>query len=631
MADVIQLLPDAIANQIAAGEVVQRPASVAKELLENAIDAGSTKVQLIIKDAGSTLIQVIDNGCGMSETDARMSFERHATSKLRSADDLFKLNTMGFRGEALASIASIAQVEMRTRKKTEELGTRLIVEGSELKVQEPCQFTHHGTSISVKNIFFNTPARRSFLKSPSVETKHIIDEFQRIAIAHPDVHMILVNSGIEVHNLPPNRLRQRIADILGRGTNKKLIKVKEDTDVVKIEGYVGIPKFARKTKADQYFFVNRRFIKSTYLNHAITSAYGKVLPEDTHPIYVIFLELNPREIDVNVHPTKQEVKFEDAKLVYNYLKVAVKYALGLSIPNTLDFEQENTFPLTNPSSFNIPDESPKIKNYQSYSGYGEERKGTSTEAFSSPSEKNNLQHWQEIYSIMANGGEEETVAPMEGMDGTLTLESKFNDIPEGRESNENRVESLSKKEPYQIHGTYIVSQIKSGFILIDQQAAHERILFESFLELLSQQKSISQKSLFPQTFELSPTDALLFDELLPEIEKLGFDIQPLSSGTYAINGVPAEMITENQDEVYVIESLLEQYKQNLKLNLELQENIACSLAKSAGIKKGKLLSHTEMQGLIDQLFACKEPFKSPSGKNCFITYELEELAKRFKQ
>lgn len=630
MADVIQLLPDAIANQIAAGEVVQRPASVAKELLENAIDAGSTKVQLIIKDAGSTLIQVIDNGCGMSETDARLSFERHATSKLRSSEDLYKLSTMGFRGEALASIASIAQVEMRTRRKTDELGTRLIVEGSDLKLQEPCQYTHNGTSIAVKNIFFNTPARRSFLKSASVETKHIIDEFQRIAIAHPDVHMILANNGVEVYNLAANRLRQRIADILGRGTNKKLIKVKEETDVVKIEGYVGMPQFAKKSKADQYFFVNKRFIKSSYLNHAVASAYGKVLPDDMHPVYVIFLELDPSEIDVNVHPTKQEVKFEDAKLVYNYLKVAVKYALGLSIPNTLDFEQENSFPIRSVPELDRPASRPTIRDFSNASKGG---RSDSSPSFSSPNEKSNLKHWQEIYSIIdgVSADTEEEEPPMEGEPTTLTLESGMNRGTTDTTEASSRPDTFDPKEPYQIHGTYIVSQIKSGFILIDQQAAHERILFEQFYDMLYEQKAASQHSLFPQAFELSPSDAILFDELLPEIQQLGFDIQPLSSGTFAINGVPAEMQARQQDERQVLYSLIEQYKQNLSLDLDVKENIATSLAKSASIKRGKILSQQEMQELIDQLFACREPFKSPSGKNCFITYDLEELAKRFKQ
>ncbi|MFT6320836.1 MAG: DNA mismatch repair protein MutL, partial [Granulosicoccus sp.] len=352
MADVIQLLPDSIANQIAAGEVIQRPASVVKELMENSIDAGSTQIKLIIKDAGKTLIQVIDNGCGMSETDARMSFERHATSKIREAKDLFAIKTMGFRGEAMASIAAIAQVEMKTRKHNEDVGVRLMMEGSEIKSQEPCQ-CNAGTSISIKNLFYNVPARRNFLKTTTVEMRHIIDEFQRVALANPDIFFSLHHNGTEVFHLPESNLRQRIVNIFGQHSNKKLVPVLEETEALSLEGFVGKPEFAKKTRGEQFFFVNRRFIKSGYLNHALMGAYEDVLAKDTYPLYVIFIEIDPARIDINVHPTKQEIKFDDERLVYNYLKVSVRHALGqYSITPTLDFDQEqilNNHPLPNMS------------------------------------------------------------------------------------------------------------------------------------------------------------------------------------------------------------------------------------------------------------------------------------------
>lgn len=629
MADIIQQLPDAIANQIAAGEVVQRPASVVKELMENSIDAGSTKIHLVIKDAGSTLIQVIDNGCGMSETDARMSFERHATSKLRKSEDLFTLRTMGFRGEAMASIAAIAQVELRTRRNIDELGVKIVVEGSEVKTQEACQLTSSGTNIAVKNIFFNTPARRGFLKSNAVETKHIIDEFQRIAIANPDVYFTLVSNNVELFHLPPGNQRQRVAAVLGSSSNKKLIEVEEKTDVLEISGYVGMPEYARKTKADQYFFVNKRFIKSPYLNHAVTAAYENIIASDTHPIYVIFIEVDPRHLDVNVHPTKQEIKFEDSKLVYNYLKVAVKHAIGLAKP-TLDFDQELSFNIR-PT---IPDYSGKSNDRSrsdfnagpsgAFRGDGDYSEGLGASA----TQKNNLKHWEQLYEVL---GQKDLIPeePGDSESKTVTLESSVN-----RSSTEGDlpgvgIEASAKSTPYQIHGQYIVSQIKSGFMLIDQQEAHERILYEYFRDILQQQKVPSQKQLFPQTMELSAADALLFEEIKEEVEALGFDISSLGNCTYAINGIPSETVGHQKNDVQVVEQLIGQYRSNLKLNLDTKDNIARAMAKSTRLKKGKQLSPEEMQVLIDQLFACNEPFRSPSGRHCFITIELEELDKRF--
>lgn len=626
MADIIQLLPDAIANQIAAGEVIQRPASVVKELMENAIDAGSTRIQLIVKDSGSTLIQVIDNGCGMSETDARMSFERHATSKIRKTDDLYAIRTMGFRGEAMASIAAIAQVELRTRRKMDELGIRLLVEGSEVKTQEPCQFTQSGTSIAVKNIFFNTPARRSFLKSPSVEMKHIIDEFQRIAIANPDVFFSLHHNNTEIYHLQPGNLRQRITSMLGNNSNKKLIPVHEDTDILKISGFVGKPEYAKKTRGDQYFFINKRFIKSPYLNHAILGAYENLLQPETYPLYLIFIEVDPKMIDINVHPTKQEIKFDDERLVYNYLKVAVRHALGQATP-TLDFDQEVSFTQRPIRTEDRQENTDRPLRF--YSESQSNKKDTGAPRIPKD-EKQQLGSWEELYAIMQAETDEKTVEDQsEG--ATLTLESSWSNDPKEKTEEGGKAEEKSLKAPYQIHQSYIVSQIKSGFLLIDQEAAHERILYEQYLAILEQQKTTTQHQLFPQTFDLSPSDALLFKELLPQLFKLGFDIQDLSNASFAINGVPSEMIHHKTDSGRVIENLVEKYKNNLQLDLGLNENIARSLARSAAIKKGESLSQAAMQELIDKLFACQAPFKSPSGKNCFLTFELEELAKRFEQ
>ncbi len=625
MADVIQLLPDSIANQIAAGEVIQRPASVVKELMENAIDAGSTSVKLMIKDAGKTLIQVVDNGCGMSVTDARLSFERHATSKIRSAKDLFSIRTMGFRGEALASIASVAQVELKTKRQIDELGTRIMIAGSEIKSQEPCEGTS-GTSISVKNLFFNIPARRNFLKSDNVEVKHITDEFQRVAMAHPDVFFSFHHNDNELFHLPPGNFRQRVAAVLGTNSNKKLVPVQEDTDVVKLKGFVGKPEFAKKTRGDQWFFVNNRFIKSSFLHQAVTSAFENLLPKDTHPLYVIFIEIDPSRIDINVHPTKQEIKFEDDKLVHNYLRVAIRHALGQhSITPSLDFDQETSFTAGSPRQY--PGNIDRSTNFTSSTLADK----ISLESKSDRSRHDsNLANWEKLYEGLKQVDEEETATtslfPSESIDlPAITIESEWTSPRTNEEkSNVHYVQSA----PFQIHSTYIVSQIKSGFILIDQQNAHERILYEQFLKILNQQEPSTQQQLFPKTIILSVGDFELLKSILPEINLLGFDLQEFGKNTFVVNGLPS-ILVDKVDETQLIEALLEQYKQNLELRLDAKENISTAMAKSAAIKRGQTLTIEEMKSLIDQLFACELPFKSPSGKNCFITYGLDELAKRF--
>jgi DNA mismatch repair protein MutL len=608
MADLIQLLPDAIANQIAAGEVVQRPASAVKELMENAVDAGATEIRLIVKDAGKTLVQVTDNGCGMSETDARMCFERHATSKIRQSSDLFAIRTMGFRGEALASIAAVAQVEMRSRRPEDELGTRILIEGSELKAQEPCQ-TAPGTSISMRNLFYNVPARRNFLKSNVVEMRHIIDEFQRVAIANPEVFFSLHHNNEELFHLPASNLRQRLVGIFGIAYNKRLVPVKEDTDILNIDGFVGKPEFARKTRGEQMFFINGRFIKSGYLHHAVMTAYEDILPAESFPFYVLCLEIDPARIDVNVHPTKQEIKFDDERLVYNYLRVAVRHALGShSITPSLDFDQDITL-----------QQAPTAPRQESYTIK------TIPSSFSPPSTahrtppNDNLRHWEKLYEGL------DELAPAQPE--ALIIESGWNaDAPMDDAAG---TFSKKQKDPYQIHGTYIVSHIKSGFLLIDQQAAHERILYEQYLRVLGEQAASVQHQLFPRTVALPPADAVLLREIRPQVNLLGFDIQEFGQNTFVINGLPAEMAGK-KDELAILETLLEQFRQNNELQLDVRDNLARSMARSAAIRRGAPLTVPEMQSLIDRLFACEMPYKSPAGRQCFVTFELEDLARRFE-
>lgn len=630
MADIIQLLPESIANQIAAGEVVQRPASVVKELMENAIDAGATSIKLIVKEAGKTLIQVIDNGCGMSGTDARMCFERHATSKIREAKDLFSIRTMGFRGEAMASIAAVAQVEMRTRPHNEELGTRIVIEASKLSAHEPCQCTA-GTNISVKNLFYNVPARRNFLKANPVEMRHILDEFQRIALANTDVFFSLHNNGEEVFHLPPANLRQRIVGIFGNAFNPKLVPVSEETDVMKISGFIGKPEFARKTRGEQLFFVNHRFIKSGYLHHAVMSAYEELLPKDTYPFYVLFVEMAPDRIDINVHPTKQEIKFDDEKLVYNYLKVVVRHALGRhNITPSLDFEQESSF--SKSQNFGLPFNVAPQEDFEKEMAQPQRDStgGNTVSGFNrvTPArELSNLKNWQKLFEDTPETEDEDLMTGEAKSEAPITIESEWSSSGEMDDSGSSF--SRQQKEPYQVHASYIVSQIKSGFILIDQQAAHERILYERYLETLETKQSWTQQELFPKTLNLPPTDAAVLREILSDINLLGFDIQEFGKDTFIIHGVPAGL-SGGQNEVKIIESLIDQFTSNLDLNIGLRENLARSMARSAAIKRNQTLTVHEMQELIDKLFACSMPFKSPSGRNCFLTFELEELEERFK-
>ena len=621
MSDIIQLLPDSIANQIAAGEVIQRPASAVKELLENAIDAGATEIKLVLKEAGKLLIQVVDNGKGMSETDARMSFERHATSKIRNANDLFALTTMGFRGEALASIAAIAQVELKTRQEGQELGTKIIIEGSKVLSQEPCQ-CQVGTSISIKNLFFNVPARRNFLKSNSVENRHIIDEFSRVALANSNVFFSLHHNQNELYHLPIGNLRQRIVGVLGNNGNKKLVPMSEETDVVTFSGFVSKPEYAKKTRGEQFFFVNNRFIKSGYLHHAIMNAYEDLLPENSYPLYVIFMELDPKIIDVNVHPTKQEIKFEDEKIIYNYLRVATRHALGqYSITPTLDFDQDPHISQAYSQGPSMQRSQPTEMNWNPSSNISSAPQSNTKPASTNSVESSNLQNWEKLYKGLTDLPM--TIPEDEFVEEVTTIASQWGQdelIPEDKQA---------PTRSFQLHNSYIVSPIKSGYLLIDQQSAHERILYEKYIRVVGEQQQHTQALLFPINIPLNNQDSEVLKEILPEINQMGFDVQEFGANTFVLQGLPAEC-SENINVEELIQILVEQQRENKTLNSDIKTTVAGSLARSTAIKRGTSLGEKEVQMLIDQLFACEMPYANPWGKKCFITYDLDDLRKQFE-
>jgi DNA mismatch repair protein MutL len=615
MPDLIQLLPDSIANQIAAGEVVQRPASVVKELLENSIDAGATEIKLIVKDAGKQLIQVIDNGKGMSETDARMCFERHATSKLRTTEDLFNIRTLGFRGEAMASIAAVAQVELKTKRPEDELGILVNIEGSKVTTQEPAAVVD-GTSISVKNLFFNVPARRNFLKSNPVELRHIIDEFQRVALAHPEIHFKMIQNDLETYHLPPSKLSQRIVNLFGKSYQQQLITVEESTEVVKIHGYIGKPDCAKRTRGEQFFFANNRFIKHPYLNHAVTDAFEGMLQDKTYPFYVLFMEMDPKTIDINVHPTKTEIKFEDERTIYAILKSAVKMGLGThNVTPSIDFDLDINFGVSTVGKRDYGNTPPpfEVKKPASTTTYNPPKPG--------PLESNNKENWERLY------------------DSFETRESKINrDIPEeplkfvseDAEPDQEEVSlQKSSNNTFQIQNRFIVSQVKSGMLLIDQQAAHERVLYEKYLSIKENNSGASQQFLFPQQVELSAADFALVKDIEEEIKALGFVFSDFGQNTLVIDGVPADI--PNGTEKDLFEGLIEQFKINKgELKADNKENLARSLAKRASIKAGKRLNPEEMHQLIDQLFACSNPNFAPYGNRTYVILDLNTISQYFK-
>jgi DNA mismatch repair protein MutL len=600
VSDKILLLPDNIANQIAAGEVIQRPASAVKELMENAVDAEATEIKLIINDAGKSLVQVIDNGAGMSETDARMCFERHATSKIETIDDLFHIKTMGFRGEALASIAAVAQVELKSKRREEDTATLIEVENSMVKKQEPIA-APDGTSIAMKNLFFNVPARRNFLKSNAAELRHIVDEFTRIALSFPAIRFTLTSNGQELFHLEPGSLKQRLIQLLGNNYSAKLVSVKEETDYMNIYGFVGKPDTARKTRGDQYFFVNNRFIKSPYLNHAVMNAYQEMIPADSFPMYVLFIDLDPAVVDVNVHPTKQEIKFEDEKIIYAFVQAATRHALAqFSITPTLDFELDAGIQ-------KLPAiQQPFTEDLQSAAVTTPIFKGFTQKHQAHFVERSELRHWKEFY--------ETNTEKHPGLEPGEKQLSNIDDIP--------------APELTQFLNTYILLPSSAGFLLIHQQSAHERILYEQMQSALNGKPVSIQHSMFPATFELAPADASVMMELTDDLRQLGYLIEPFGKNTFVLQGVPADL--EQGNEKNVVDGLLEQYKHSgAELKLSKRERLVRTVAKQRAIKVNVRLTEREMRSLVEQLFECNQPNSTPDGKPTYLEFKKEQLEKMF--
>lgn len=611
MSDIINLLPDNIANQIAAGEVIQRPGSAVKELLENAIDAGATSIKMFVNDAGKALIQVIDNGKGMSETDARMAFERHATSKISKIEDLFSIKTMGFRGEALASIAAVAQVELKTKKAEDTVGTYIEIENSKVTKQEPCA-TPNGTSISMKNLFFNVPARRNFLKSNTVEMKHIVDEFIRVSMAFPQIFFSLTSNGQEVFHLETGSIKQRIVQILGNNYNSKLVQVQEQTDYLNIYGFVGKPETAKKTRGDQYFFVNNRYIKSAYLNHAVNSAFGDMIAKDSFPSYVLFIDLEPQQIDINVHPTKQEIKFEDEKLIYAFVQSAIKHALAqFSIAPSLDFTLNPTIQrlevINNPTN-----------NEQKYNSSSSSLYKTFTQKnqahFIEPNEKSELSEWKSFFTKSQTSIENETsTAPKEMVQQNFLPEKK---------------EPIKFEAIVQLHQTYIIATKDHDFIIIHQQLAHERVLYEKYNKAAHLQQPSIQKLLFPVTIELSNADGILMMDLLPEFNKIGYAIEHFGNNSFVLQGVPGDIL--HGEEKHHIDLLLEQFKHfSSDIKFSKREKLIRCLAKQHAIKEGTYLSLSEIKQLTNDLFECETPNISATGSPTYLEFKEAYLDRMF--
>ncbi len=610
MPDIIRLLPDAVANQIAAGEVIQRPASAVKELLENAIDAGATVIKLIIKDSGKSLIQVIDNGCGMSVTDARMAFERHATSKIRAASDLFAIRTMGFRGEALASIAAIAHVEMRTRRVEDELGTQINTEGSKVIDQQAVQCPT-GTNIAIKNLFFNVPARRNFLKSNQVETRHIIDEFIRVAMVYPSITFTFHHNDKAIFNLNNSNLKQRISALFGSQYSNRLVPLEVSSEKLKIYGFIGKPEYARKTRGEQFFFANNRFIKHPYLHHSVDAAFEELLPKDAFPSYFIFIDIDPKEIDINIHPSKTEVNFIDHKTLYAMLRSAVRQSLGkYNITPSIDFEVEQ--------SLNFPDPPPgkqigppQIKINKDYNPFDKNKSaGDHHRNFS------NQKNWEKIFEKQI---EEETQ-----LDKSLPQSSRQAEIYQTKETSSN----FTNEKIFQYKNRFIVTVVASGLMLIDQNRAHERILYEDYMQVFEGQLSHSQQELFPETLTFNASDAAIIDEIKDDLTRLGFIINALGKNTYVITGQPADLKDFSIKDS--IENIINNYQKNLNdLNMNKRSNLVRALAANMAVKSGVSLQKEEMNTLVDKLFACKIPDVSPGGKAVFRVISLDEIEKLF--
>lgn len=604
LADIIQLLPDNIANQIAAGEVIQRPASAVKELLENAVDAGADEIKLIINDAGKALVQVIDNGKGMSETDARMAFERHATSKIKHIDDLFRIKTMGFRGEALASIAAVAQVELKTKRAEDDAGVCIDIENSQVKNQEPVA-TQNGTSIAMKNLFFNVPARRNFLKSNPSELRHIVDEFIRVAMSFPEIFFSLTSGGQQVFHLEKGSLKQRIVQILGNSYNSKLVSVQEKTDYLDITGFVGKPETAKKTRGDQYFFVNNRFIKSAYLNHAVMKAFSDMIPKDSYPMYTLFIDLDPAQVDINVHPTKQEIKFEDERIVYAFVESAVKHALAqFSITPTLDFELDsgiqNLDAVTKPFTEQVQSSASASSLFNTF---------TKKNQAHFIEHKSELSHWRDFY-------EKPVVA------------ASFQALQHEPLHQQQPIRNFIPDHLIQMHNSYIIVENDRGYLLVNQQNAHERVLYERFNAAVTGKPIATQRSLFPVSIDLTAPDAVLLTELIPDLLQLGFLLESFGKNSFVVQGSPADVTQGNEKNS--IEKMLEQYKHfSTDIKFSKREKLFRSLALQQSIRSGTALSQKEMNTLLHDLFNCEIPNSTPNGKPTYMAFKKDELDKMF--
>lgn len=598
MSDIIQLLPEHVANQIAAGEVIQRPASVVKELIENSIDAGATNIKLILIDAGKTLIQVIDNGKGMSAKDAKLSFERHATSKIKAADDLFQLQTKGFRGEAMASIAAISHVEMKTKQDTDELGNHIKIEGSKISYQGMTN-SSLGTNIAVKNLFFNIPARRNFLKSDAIETRHIVDEFQRVSLAHPEISFSLHHNGNEIYHLTTSNLKKRIIGIFGSKMNERLVPVSEETDLIAMKGYFSKPSFSKKKRGEQFFFVNKRYVKSPYLNHAVLSAFDGLLEKGSHPSYFLYLEVPAKSIDINIHPTKTEIKFDDEKSIYAILKATIKHSLGqYNVAPAIDFNRDATLD----TPYNLVKEpskglTPKINVDPSFNPFEKDKKATTSFSI-----KKDSSNWESLYVSTSEDQHKETLFHEES-------------------------DSVVYKT-IQIQKKYILSSIKSGVVLIHQSLAHQRILYEEFLERNSMKEVHSQQLLFPLTISFSSPEIEIIYSLKSELEDVGFCFNEFTKESVTIKGTPISIPESKITDV--LEELIEKVNINVPdANYNPFDYVIASFSKSLAIKTGAVLSQKEQENLVNRLFSCKEPSISLSGKTTFKTMTLNEIDQLF--
>ena len=610
MSDIIQLLPDSVANQIAAGEVIQRPASVIKELVENAVDAGAKNIHVTVTDAGRTNIQVIDDGKGMSETDARLAFERHSTSKIRKADDLFALHTMGFRGEALASIASVAQVELKSRQESDEIGTQIHISGSKLEKQEPCSCPV-GSIFSVSNIFYNVPARRKFLKSNSTELNNILGAFERIALVNPQISFTLHSNGTEVFNLRAASLRQRILDVFGKRFNQDLLPVNVDTTMCKVSGFVGKPESARKKGVHQFFFVNGRYMKHPYFNKAVMSAYDRLVPQGEQVPYFLYFDVDPKDIDVNIHPTKTEIKFENDQAIWQILSAAVKESIGMfnDVP-TIDFDTEDKpdIPVYNPESY-AGTSAPKISLNPGYNPFK-----TSSSTPSTPNPKPRVdENWGQLYEGLKDQSQEQE----------QELSMNLFDEPEPVNSPDSMIEEKSPSH-YQYKGKYIMTAVKSGLMIIDQHRAHVRVLFEQYLGQLSERTFHSQKVLFPEVVQFPMSEKVIFEKILPEMNHMGFELEDLGGGSYAVNSVPAGL--EGVNPVKLVQDMVASALEKGVSALEdINRELALSLARHSAIPYGQVLGNEEMEALVNSLFSCGNVNYTPDGKSVLCILKQQEL------